>query len=639
MTHDEYAALVSRLELMAAAKPQSYRLRVGALAALGYAYALGIMLLLATSLILIVWGAFETHVGVLVVKLALPVLALLAALGRALWVKLAPPQGRELRRSEAPTLFAEIDTVARAARAPLPHHVIVTEELNASVSQVPRLGIFGWQRNYLALGLPLLVALTPEQFRAVLAHEFGHLSGAHGRFGIWIYRVRGTWAQIEDAIHHRRSSLGALLVNRFVEWYEPYFRAYSFVLARRHEVEADQTSAQVTSARAAAMALAAIALRASYKNEIVWPSITARIADEPTPPRAAFAGYVQRMPAELPLQTAVEWLTAGLRIESGVDDPHPALAARLQALGELPLDEAALSAMAEHLARPIEQEATAGAHYLGALASSIATELDDSWRGKISASWKDRHRHLTHARNGLRELKVRAAESPLTPNEQFRLADWTEDLQGSAAALPLVEALVASNENHASGLYMLGRMLLAAHDDAGIAYLERAMQVDPSSGGPASSLIAAHLQQVGRGQESIAYRTRSEAFIAEEAAGQAERRSVAKHDRLAAAELEEPVLERLREQLAQYPKVGVAWLARKVTFHAPDKPFYVLGISQSAAWWRFVSEGSSTYLAKKLAEELELPPGTLIVVFDQKRKWLRRALKKVARSEIYRRLR
>jgi Zn-dependent protease with chaperone function len=639
MTHDAYAELVSRLEEMAAAEPTSYRLRVGALAVLGYAYALGIMLLLAVLVALIVWGAFETHVGVLLVKLALPLLALIAALARALWVKVAPPQGREIRRSEAPALFAQIDVVRRAARAPLPHHVIVTEELNASVSQVPRLGIFGWHRNYLAIGLPLLAALTPEQFSAVLAHEFGHLSRSHARFGNWIYRVRGTWTQIEEAIHQRRSGLGTLLVNRFVEWYEPYFRAYSFVLARRHEVEADRTAAAVAGGHATAMALAAITLRACYKNEIIWPSVTARIVDEPTPPRAAFSGYVEQMPAELPLDIAIQWLAAGLCVESDVDDPHPALAARLEALGGLPSDGAAFSAMAHDLARPISPEATAAAHYLGALASSIATELDDRWRGKASASWKDRHRHLARAREGLRELASSAEKTPLTPDQQFLVADWTEDLQGSETALPLVKALVQNNPDHASGLFMLGRVLLARSDDAGIAYLERAMQIDPNAAGQASSLIAGHLKRVGRRQESIAYRVRAEASMAEEAAARAERRSIAKHEKLSTADLDESALVRLREQLAQYPQIGRAWLGRKVTYHAPDLPFYVLGISQSSAWWRFVSEGSRTYLVRKLAEELELPAGTLVIVFDQKRKWLRRALRKLPNSEVYRRMR
>ena len=126
----------------------------------------------------------------------------------------------------------------------------------------------------------------------------------------------------------------------------------------------------------------------------------------------------------------------------------------------------------------------------------------------------------------------------------------------SLAALPLVKALVEGNADHASGLYMLGRMLLAVNDDAGLAYLERAMHIDPSAAGPASSLTAAHLQRAGRSQESIAYRTRSEASVADEAAAQAERRSIAKHDQLATADLEEPAHVRLREQLAQYPKAS-----------------------------------------------------------------------------------
>jgi len=293
--------------------------------------------------------------------------------------------------------------------------------------------------------------------------------------------------------------------------------------------------------------------------------------------------------------------------------------------------------MAEQLSRPIDPEATAAAHYLGALASGIATELDDRWCGKVAASWKDRHLHLTRAREGLRELAARAQETPLTPDQQFQVADWTEDLEGADAALPLVKALVESNQRHASGLYMLGRMLLARNDDAGIAYLERAMQIDTSATGPASSLIAAHLKRVGRRQESIAFRTRAETSMADEAAALAERRSIVKSDKLAIAELDEVALVRLREQLASYPQVGEAWLGRKVTYHAPNRPFYILGISQSVEWWRFVSEGSRTYLARKLADDLELPRGTLVIVLDRKRQWLRRALKKVPNSQVYRR--
>jgi hypothetical protein len=176
-------------------------------------------------------------------------------------------------------------------------------------------------------------------------------------------------------------------------------------------------------------------------------------------------------------------------------------------------------------------------------------------------------------------------------------------------------------------------------DDAGISYLERAIKVYPDCAGAASSLIANHLQRVGRRQETIAYRVRADAAMVEQAAAATERRRIETYDKLTTSDLDAAARERLSEQLVKYSQVSRAWIARKVTYHAPGSPFYVLGIAGSAPWWRFVSEGSRTYLARKLAEELEVPPGTLIVVFDQKRKWLKRKLKKVANSELYKRRR
>ncbi|HEX6964243.1 MAG TPA: M48 family metalloprotease [Gemmatimonadaceae bacterium] len=637
MTHDEYAALVSRLESVAGAHPGAYRLRVGALAIMGYVYVLGLLLVLIALLVLLVWGLVTAHLSALVLKLAIPVLALVVALGRALWVRIPPPEGRVLRRAEAPALFDEIDAVRRAVKAPAPHRVIVTDVLNAAVSQVPRLGIFGWHRNYLVLGLPLLTALTPEQFQAVLAHEFGHLSRAHARFANWIYRVRGTWDQVVAAIQHRRSRLGALLVNRFVEWYVPYFGAYSFVLARAHETEADRISADVAGSTTAGTALLALALRARYQSEIVWPGVTSRIVDEPVPPRAAFAGLVQAMPAALPTEYAGPWLASSLSEASDFTDPHPSLAARLEALGQLPSGDAAITAIAEELAQPIDPSATAAARYLGPLAATLASELDEQWRSEVSARWTDRHRHLVRARDGLRELAARAEQGPLEPGERYRMADWTEDIHGADAALPIVKALVDDEPEHASALFMLGRLFLARGDEAGIDYIERAIRIDPSATATAASMIAAYLRGVGRGEDATAYEARAAAAAYESAAAKAERRGIAQREKLTSAALDDAACARLHEQLARHPQVGRAWIARKVTHHAPEHPFYILGVSRAEPWWRFVSEGSSTYLARKLIEEVDLPDETLVVVLGRKQRWLRRKLKRVPRSEVYRR--
>src|SRR6516225_1867399 len=134
------------------------------------------------------------------IKLALIFGGFFWVVAGAMWVRLDPPKGRPIANSDAPELFALIDKLRRALGAPRFHHVLITEDFNAAVVQFPRLGLLGWYRNTLLIGLPLMKALTRQQLAAVLAHEFGHLAGGHGRLGNWIYRLRFGWARLAQAL-------------------------------------------------------------------------------------------------------------------------------------------------------------------------------------------------------------------------------------------------------------------------------------------------------------------------------------------------------------------------------------------------------------------------------------------------------
>src|SRR4029078_11357063 len=101
-----------------------------------------------------------------------------------------------LSREQAPKLFAVLEEIRTALNCSPFHHVLLIGEHNAAVVQVPRLGVFGWHRNYLLIGLPLLQSLGPDEFKAVMAHEFAHSSRGHGSFGNWLYRMRRSWDQI-----------------------------------------------------------------------------------------------------------------------------------------------------------------------------------------------------------------------------------------------------------------------------------------------------------------------------------------------------------------------------------------------------------------------------------------------------------
>ncbi len=75
----------------------------------------------------------------------------------------------EIRRDDAPVLFALLDRVAAAAGAPMPDRVTLDAEFNAAA------GIHGFRRRRtLLIGLTMFGVLTPQQRVAVLGHEFGH---------------------------------------------------------------------------------------------------------------------------------------------------------------------------------------------------------------------------------------------------------------------------------------------------------------------------------------------------------------------------------------------------------------------------------------------------------------------------------
>src|SRR5262245_58480807 len=121
MKRDEFEGLIQRLELLARGSPRQYSLRVGLLAALGYAYLIGVLLLLLACTVVLVCFVINFP-NALTVKLAIAGGALTLGLGmvilRAFWVRLPPPQGLELRRREVPALFEMIDSLRFALQAP-----------------------------------------------------------------------------------------------------------------------------------------------------------------------------------------------------------------------------------------------------------------------------------------------------------------------------------------------------------------------------------------------------------------------------------------------------------------------------------------------------------------------------------------
>jgi Zn-dependent protease with chaperone function len=625
VTAEEWDALVRRIEPVARENPKGYRRRVALLGAAGYgviALALALLAALGVGVVLLALNS----AGVLV-KLLLPIGALAWVILRALWVRVEPPVGIRLERRDAPELFELVDEVRREIRGPKVHRVLVDGDLNAGIVQVPRLAVF-LQRNYLVLGLPLLQALDPDEFRAVLAHELGHLAHSHGRFGAWTYRVRMTWVRLLEALEERRSWTTGLF-RRFFEWYVPYFSAYSFPLMRAHEFEADRVAAEAAGPEAAGRALVRVRMADRVLHGEFWPGLFDRADREAEPPADTFEAVSRVLPAVSARKEAGDWLEQDLGLEADTADTHPSLADRLAALGVSPTGLLATNGAGE----------TAARRYLGDREEQIAAELSRDWRNAVGASWRSRHSEVRIAEGRLRELDSHAADGELSDEHELERARLTTDLRPAEEALPLWRKLIERDPGNPEAQWAVGTSLLADGNESGLEHIGRAMDADPEAIVPGCDLAASFLAERGREQEAEAYRRRAEEQIELFQRAGAEREEISVDDELEPHDLPPEVVRTLRERIAAHADVARAFLVRKRLRHLADEyPLYVVAVVPKNRWrtlWREADDDRDELpLADRVAQSIELPHDFQVLV-PGPRSGLDSRLERIEGAEIF----
>lgn len=597
MTNEQFEALVARLEAQARRHPNAYKFRVFLLAALGYGY-LGAMVGLLLLLFVLAVGSIAFLKGA-AIKLIIPIGAFLWLVLRAMWVTFAAPEGRRVTRKEAPALFALIDKLRKRLRAPRFHRVLITDDFNAAVVQQPRLGMLGWHRNYLLLGLPLMKLMTPQQFEAVLAHEFGHLAGGHGRLSNWIYRLRMSWARLLEALEAQKS-WGTFLFRRFFNWYSPYFSAYSFPLARANEYEADAASARLVSPQAAAEALTSVNVIGAYLEERFWRGIHSKADEVPQPAFAPYAKMGEGLREGLDPETVRAWLDQALARETTAANTHPALSDRLKAIGEVP-----------RFAPPAPGQAAD--KLLGTALAAITGEFDRRWQESIRSSWEQRYQEVQEGRRRLAELDRRAAQQGLPLQEAYERAKLTEAYgAGADAALEQYRRLHERAPDDALVCFVLGQRLLGRDEAGGVALLERAMQLDEDAIAPGCEALRDYHWRQGRKDEAYAWHERLVQRRQLLAAARAERDELNVRDKLDRHGLPDAAIADLRRQLRQIRGLRKAYLVRKHVQHFPDRPLYVLG-HKVTAWWSLHSKKRAAEVQRQIVENVKFPGETLII--------------------------
>jgi hypothetical protein len=638
MTRQRFDALVERIEARYANRPKALERATSVWVALGL---LGIVV---WTSFLVALGALAFAGGVILeppgglVFLGFGVLLIAYGFWQAaffLLVDVAPPRGRRILPAEAPVLWNELASLRRAVGSRRFSEVLISMDFNAGVREIPRLGLFGWPSTVLEIGLPLCLAVAPEELRAILAHEYAHISARHSRSGNRVYRIHRTWAHIFQQMQKpASSSFGRgtrAVTSRFIEWYWPRLHARAFVLSRAQEFEADRLAASIAGASALACGLWRMACLSPWLADRFWPDLfqEATALDEPPDVVSRLKSALETPPAPL---DAARWVARGLSRVTGNDETHPAFCDRARALG-VSLDDLTSGRF------PTPVELSAAVAFLGADALAIEQSLAAEWRNQSLAGWRDRRRrHLAESRRA--ESKSVASPDQVRPEEVAILwnsAREAADLNGPASAQPLLREVLARDPLHAGANVLLGFHLVKIGDPEGERRLWQVIEMaDRAWFGQACAILKDHYRTSGQTDRVRELSSRQDRFDAVAKAADRERAQIGARDQFLEYGLGLDQIGALRTVLAGERQCGAAWLARKKLEHFPERPLFVLAVQAARHGWGFGRAEVERALVRRLIPRLELPGQLLVIATTGYSRRLARKVMAVPGSLIYR---
>jgi hypothetical protein len=359
--------------------------------------------------------------------------------------------------------------------------VLIDDSFNAAICQRPRWGLFGGHANYLMLGLPYLLGVSPKEMLATVAHEYGHVCGNHGKVSAWVYRQRLTFGALCDQVEHSAEDNWVYQgMARVLRKFMPYYDAYTFVLSRENEYEADRTATELAGSENNAKDLIRCALLGRWIEEAFWPKLYAQADSRDRPAFLPFDAMRTAFKASYADWASQERLDAAWSEPSGLHDTHPALRDRVEAIGKAAMLPACV-------------EKTAADALLGAAAKGLIGEFDRRWWEREKDSWNARYQYATRSKARLRKL----CELPL---DGMKVQDLHErallsaEFESPQTAKALLERLLRqSGGPFPKAAYHYGRILLAEGNARGIDHLTAAADADRHMREPAAHAGYAYL--------------------------------------------------------------------------------------------------------------------------------------------------
>jgi len=580
-TNQDYVNLISQLEEESRNFPLMYYLKVAAIIALGYAYiaffvALALSIIGATGL-LMYWIATDTSMHIVLIKLVKFIwvpLVLLWFILKSLFHRIPEPYGLHVTARDCPILFKKIEEMSKKLQVGKIDRVLITQEFNAAITRIPLLGFLGFNRTYLLLGYPMLDNLTSKEMDAVLAHELGHISKNHSRIRGWVYNQRLTWLKLEATLMEN-PGFGEGWFLSFFYWYIPFFDAYTFVVARKQEYEADQEAVKLYGQEPMGQALVKTVVIGKFVD-LFYLDVQKSAITNPHPPEKVFM-QLSKAVKDINPDSALQTFENALKFKTSVDDTHPCLRDRLHAIGFEPK------------LHPFDFQYPAAAWLGYNVAKAIEDQLNIDYIAEIDELWSYHHeinKTLIEEKN---ELKSRL--NTINTEDKIRLGRIYMELFEEQQAIELFNTMLPEHHNNPILHFNLGMITIKENSEAGKEHLLKALELDETLGVDCIGIIMENMSPEIPQDEQNKLFEQFEDLQEKSVLAQNEREYLLDTDIFKSHGLSVFYIDQIKVRLQSQSKVKKFWLVQKRLEYYPQFPAYYL-VCPWPYWSVFTDDGN-----------------------------------------------
>lgn len=533
---------------------------------LGYWYFAFIFLLLLSLLVV---ALYNGSVRPSMVTVGIIIFLMGRGFFEAMRTKVPAPEGLEITADEAPELFQLIGSVTSEVGSPRIDNVKLDNSLNAYIAEIPRWGALGPYKRYLVLGVPLLLVLSVDEFKAVLAHEVAHLSNAHGKTAFRIHRAADVWQSIAEQFKKSGRERDRF-VWPFLVRYIPALRGEAYAHSRENEFVADSVAARIAGPKAAASGLLKLPLYDSYLDKAFWRGVFQQIKSSERPPDGVFLEMEAFCEAPLQVEKPKEVLDRLMTVRSIASSTHPSYAERLAHMGVEP-----------------EWPAHAKPNALRALLRESGSELLQRasawWADATAEMWSVMRQALEEAESKLRSLEEKAASgADLSLDEAVESALLLERVEGVERGFEAFRALHADHPDDVAVLFHTGRLLIQTGDLEGEELLVKVVEKDPQTIPECCAILYSHYRSKGDLEQAHGYYQYAVSFMTTNEQVREERTSIRLSHEFRAHDLRLEDVERIRTALEEKGYVRRAYIITKQLEFSAAFPLYLVAVKLKA---------------------------------------------------------